>query len=199
MNIEHVWAAGFWDGEGCLSVTVRPGTASVPRIVAQIAQVDREVLDRFAAAIGIGSINGPYKQTNPNAQDYYCWRVEGLANLSVLKEAIYPYLGSIKRTQMDHGINTRKEWEDAAKCQFGHSLSQSKNGHWRCFECQSETGKKNMLDRWGDTSNRVSKVCSFCREDKALDHFSKMSRAKDGRQSVCRACMREYRKERQGG
>ena len=193
MSIELAWAAGFWDGEGCTSVSARRGTASVPRIVGQIAQVDREVLDRFADALGIGNVLGPYKSKNPKAQDYYCWRVEGMKNFYHIKESLFPYLGTQKKNQMIRAIETREVWEATAECQYGHRLSQSSGGHWRCLECQSVNGKKNAKAILGH------KVCSFCKEDKNFSEFNKMRSRLDGHQTVCRACMKNYRDERSGG
>lgn len=197
VGIDRAWAAGFWDGEGCTSISVRPGTARVPRIVAEVAQVDREVLDRFAAIVGIGRVNGPYEQKNPNARPFYTWRVEGVPNLLHLKEILFPYLGTVKREQMLHGIETRQTWEATATCELGHRLSQSERGHWRCHTCFSALGKKNMRDRWGDISGRTSKTCSSCRVEKPLSEFNKRARSGDGHQAMCRACAVTYRKERQ--
>lgn len=50
---EMAWAAGFFDGEGCFSYSRKVYTPTIA-----IAQVDRQVLDRFRAAVGIGKVYG---------------------------------------------------------------------------------------------------------------------------------------------
>lgn len=40
-----------------------------------------------------------------------------------------------------------------------------------------------------------TKICARCKEGKTPDSFSQDRRYRDGRQSYCRSCMREYRRE----
>lgn len=152
MNIEHAWAAGFWDGEGCVSVTYV--NHNRPRIVVQIAQTHREVLDRFQSALGYGNVLGPYPPRAKNHNEYWVWRVEGVSHLNSIREALGPYLSSVKLKQMDYALEVRRVWEETGTCKHGHRLSQSPKGHWRCVTCQSEQGKKNTAARWG--SQKVS-------------------------------------------
>lgn len=153
MNIEHAWAAGFWDGEGCVSLTYRQyskNTPKIPRIMVQIAQVDRRVLDRFQKAVGFGEVLGPYKQRNENSQPYYVWRVEGNTHLLMIRNKLAPYLGEVKLKQMDNALTARKEWEDTATCLVhGTRLTVTTRGTWRCVTCLSEAGKKAAAARWG--------------------------------------------------
>lgn len=150
--VDFAWAAGFWDGEGCVSLTYRNGQ---PRIVVQVAQVDREVLDKFCSIMEFGNVLGPYFQTNENAQPYYVWRVEGNTHLQRLKMRIGPWLGTVKLDQINKALKARKEWEDTAQCSKGHRLSKSPKGHWRCAECQSVQGKINATARWAKQKDQV--------------------------------------------
>ncbi len=150
-DTDRAWAAGFWDGEGCVSLTHRAyGYSSnpIPRIVLQIAQVDRRVLDKFQRIMGYGNVLGPYKPKTKNSSPYYVWRVEGNKNLQPIFELLAPYLSEAKTEQMQRALDARRYWEETATCQLGHRLSKSDKGNWRCFECQSEKGKKNAAARW---------------------------------------------------
>lgn len=193
MDIECVWAAGFWDGEGCVSVCRRPGYTNNPRIVAEVVQVHTEVLDRFTAAVGFGVVHGPYEQKNPNAQPYYCWRVEGLPNLMRLKERIYEHIGSVKQVQLDRALRIRGEWELNPKCLSGHLLEKNKVGKFMCKQCVAANGRANALPP------RTEKRCGRCEMVKPLEDFNKHTKRLDGRQTMCRSCMKTYRAERSGG
>lgn len=152
-NTDYAWAAGFWDGEGCVSLTYRTygySSSPIPRIVVQIAQVDRRVLDRFQRVVGYGNVLGPYTQKNKNAKPYHVWRVEGNKNLQQIFDLLSPYLSEEKTDQINRAIAARQHWEETAVCQEGHRLSQSEKGNWRCFECQSERGKKRAAARWAE-------------------------------------------------
>lgn len=148
---DRAWAAGFWDGEGCVSLTYRSygySTNPIPRIVVQVAQVDRRVLDKFQKIMGYGNILGPYKPKTKNSNPYYVWRVEGNTHLQEIFDILGPYLSEAKTEQMQRALDARKHWEETATCAEGHRLSKSNKGHWRCFECQSKQAKKNMAARW---------------------------------------------------
>src|SRR5690348_2327449 len=148
MDTEYAWAAGFWDGEGNVSLTYR-GAHMIPRIVIQVAQVDREVLDKFQRIMGYGNVLGPYPARTKNSQPYHVWRVEGVPHLRKFREVLSPYLGTAKLNQINEALDARSLWEEIGVCVKGHRMSQSAKGHWRCAECQSEQGRKNANARWG--------------------------------------------------
>lgn len=146
-EIDYSWVAGFWDGEGNISTIIR-GSFGRPRSVMQVSQVNREPLDRVQRILDCGSVLGPYKQINKNAQDYYVWRCEAGPILYELKNKIYEYLCSDKRKQLDYAIFCKEDWERNGKCALGHRLTKDKIDRWRCVECQSVQGKKNADARW---------------------------------------------------
>lgn len=98
MSIEAAWAAGFFDGEGWIGVQ-RPG-AQLPTLKVGIFQNDREVLDRFLAAVGgEGHVNGPYER--PGVNRHFQYQVNGYARCVRIMEILVPYLGRIKREQYE--------------------------------------------------------------------------------------------------
>ena len=52
---ELAWAAGFFDGEGCFCFS-----EAGQYVCVSITQTEREPLDRFERAVGLGKVNGPY-------------------------------------------------------------------------------------------------------------------------------------------
>ena len=90
---ELAWCAGFFDGEGCTTLGGRAGGRRRLRVV--ISQREREVLDRFARAVGIGNTGGPY---NYGQGSRYLYVVTG-RNAETVVRAIWPYLGTVKRDQ----------------------------------------------------------------------------------------------------
>jgi len=153
-DTDYAWAAGFWDGEGCVSLTYRQwseNTPRIPRIVVQVAQVDRRVLDRFQSVVGYGNVLGPYKPRSNNAQPYHVWRVEGVPHLQRMRDLLAPYLGEVKLNQMDIALEARRVWEKTATC-LVHGTRLVENvsgGRWNCPACLSDAGKKAAKARWG--------------------------------------------------
>src|SRR4051812_10898075 len=59
---EIAWAAGLFEGEGCLRVNDTYG-AKRPR--AELVSTDEDVVRRFHAIVGVGNVHGPYPSRNP--------------------------------------------------------------------------------------------------------------------------------------
>lgn len=144
---DYAWAAGFFDGEGNIFTGFR-GSFKRPRSVMQVAQVNREPLDRLQKILGGGSVLGPYVHKNPNSQDYYVWRCEAGPILLELKDKLYKYLTTPKREQIDRAIQEKEKWEMEGVCSLGHRLTKDKTGRYRCPNCQAEQGRKNANARW---------------------------------------------------
>jgi len=93
---ELCWAAGFWDGEGCASITRVRGRYVYLQL--SIKQVNRENLERFRRAVGGGKINGPYPHGNgkPISQ----WQTTGRESERIAA-LLLPFIGSEKRQQIN--------------------------------------------------------------------------------------------------
>lgn len=122
-RVALAWAAGFFDAEGCFSSTPRVG------VCASITQTDREVLERFRRAVGIGKIYGPYR--TPHTDDYvrkphYFFRAHGNERVQAILAMLWPWLGTTKRQQ----AIDRLVW--MTTCRNGHP---KKPGHTGCGEC----------------------------------------------------------------
>lgn len=91
---ERAWAAGFFDGEGHF------GT-SRDRVYAEIQQSGERgelVLARFANAIGVGHVRGPYERGGNRAVVWRCG-ITGASAVLAAAEHLWPWLGKPKRAQ----------------------------------------------------------------------------------------------------
>ena len=100
---ERAWAAGFFDGEGCISRRLG-GTPTSPHLYPflSIGQTDKRVLERFKnAAPGIRQgIGGPYfRKTVFKQKPMYTLQVNGLGPVQTVIGAMWPYLGEVKKEQ----------------------------------------------------------------------------------------------------
>jgi hypothetical protein len=103
MSYELAWAAGFFDGEGCVGCSWRP-EKRYRNLRLSITQVDREVLDRFAEAVGVGRVLGPRIRKDPNQQPLYTYRLDRVEEIRAVREKLWPWLGTVKRLQFDGAI-----------------------------------------------------------------------------------------------
>ena len=105
-ELQLAWAAGFFDGEGSVFVNnnkrSKGGTTgkmySLVSVDISVAQVRREPLDRFHAAVGIGTVNGPYAPRS-NQQPHFRFNASGRPSVLHIATALWPYLSQPKREQ----------------------------------------------------------------------------------------------------
>lgn len=59
-DADIAWAAGLFEGEGCITLSRVGGRAYLSLSVSMHPR-DRDVLERFASAVGAGAVAGPHK------------------------------------------------------------------------------------------------------------------------------------------
>lgn len=101
---EIAWAAGFIDGEGSFGVQRQTGHPDLPYL--QASQVDRYVLDRVCAALGVGKVYGPYKTSGNVGRDYFYWRATGRERVVIAWNLISPWLSPVKKEQYETMIRS---------------------------------------------------------------------------------------------
>lgn len=93
---EWAWAAGFYDGEGCMCFQKYTDGTQVALMV--VAQTNREVLERFQRAVGGGGIYGPRRQ-QAGWKLRWDWRTTKKAAIQTALSRMWPYLCEPKRDQ----------------------------------------------------------------------------------------------------
>ena len=95
---ELAWAAGFFDGEGT-TLFYRPGGTRELRLA--VNQVDREVLDRFHAALGgISYISGPFRYASMGRRrPQWRWQAGRFGHVQAGIAMLWKFLGTVKRKQ----------------------------------------------------------------------------------------------------
>jgi hypothetical protein len=121
-KIERAWAAGFFDGEGGtyyhgpeLEYVYGGGSG---RISMKVSQVERGVLDRFQAAVGVGKVLGPYPSRR-GFQDVYRWEISNYEGVKKAAAALWPYLSDVKREQMTSAMDRKEAALEMKKARGG--------------------------------------------------------------------------------
>jgi hypothetical protein len=88
-EVEIAWAAGLFEGEGCICVS-----GSTP--VMTIAMADEDVVRRFAEIAG-GPVYGPYEPSGLGKKPRWVWRITGWRWCLNVAFTLDPYLGERRR------------------------------------------------------------------------------------------------------
>lgn len=123
---ELAWAAGFFDGEGCVSGGLKlggsKGTSNYkarPYITLHCGQTDRYPLERFDAAVQhLGRFYGPYNHKGKKTYHRPWWQYSAstFEKVQAIVAMLWPFLSEPKREQVGHVLlQYKKDWTtDAA-------------------------------------------------------------------------------------
>lgn len=104
---ELAWAAGFFDGEGSTTVSIKNGRA---RLRVSVPQTNRETLERFKSAVlGLGRIHGPMKRHSERHAPLWQFGSASFEQTQAIIAMLWPFLSEIKRTQARFAIERVKK------------------------------------------------------------------------------------------
>jgi hypothetical protein len=151
-QLELAWAAGFFDGEG--SVYMRDsGNKNKAYLYATVAisQNDTEVLERFRAAVGLGSITGPVSYKDKTLPMYQL-RIGSYPEVVKVKELLWPFLSSKKKEQFDHVLSIVHQTKKYNKLTLEEVMairSEYKAG---------DVSMRYLAQRYSTTTSRISDI-----------------------------------------
>lgn len=142
------WAAGIFEGEGCISVS----TKGRRRLKLSVSMTDRDVIEKLSRIIGLGSIGGPY--TKVGLKDNWQWQVTSSEDVQAVLAAFWEFLCSRRKAKAVEAIKLASQVKnkDSIWCLRGHRLEGdnlyiTKRGSRLCLVCNRmrsrETYKKN--------------------------------------------------------
>lgn len=155
--VDLAWAAGLFEGEGCVYAHSQPGGRPYPGLA--LGMTDRDVVERFAEIVELGSIH--FRKMNDDAhKDQFVWRANGWASTRKLWELIGSYLGdrrsdkfaevlALEPAEIGTGLHQRRK----THCPKGHAYDEE-NTVWKQ---RSDGG-------W-------SRSCRTCRNADSLQRF----------------------------
>lgn len=84
---EIAWAAGLFEGEGCISTYQSDSTQLT------LVSTDYDVIDRFARIVGVGTVSGPfYPNNNPEWKPVKKWLCSHQYEVRELLDRLLPFL-----------------------------------------------------------------------------------------------------------
>ena len=89
------WAAGLFEGEGCMYKAKHRKTA----FTLTIGSTDLDVLERFKMCVGCGTINARTKKRAEHHKDMWVWRLYKGEDIRRVLGTFLPHLGNRRAYQ----------------------------------------------------------------------------------------------------
>lgn len=100
------WAAGLFEGEGCIGIWWPPSTIGhrkQPQIRLQVTMTDRDVIEEFCRIVQCGSVSREQNRKPPRKNCWY-WTIGNRVDVERLLRAFYPRLGERRRAKADEAL-----------------------------------------------------------------------------------------------
>jgi len=104
------WAAGLFEGEGCITAERRSGNRKM-RLVLSVSSTDHDVLERFHAVVAAGKIFGPYQRGH--LKPHWIWHCSQLPDVERICDLLRPFLGQRRCEAIDRASQQKRN-ADAA-------------------------------------------------------------------------------------
>lgn len=109
-EIEIIWAAGLFEGEGYICVACPKGkggrTSNGWRL--GIEMTDKDIVERFAKVFNLTVKFKPKAHKNPKWKDLYVAQVSHQAKVKEIVDALLPYMGERRRSKMEEFLGDFK-------------------------------------------------------------------------------------------
>lgn len=104
MDDEFAWACGLFEGEGSITYLPRTEDSRWKRRRLEMSSTDKDVLERFLKAVGVGTITGPRSRIGPNGEprkDIYAWHATCWDDIANLLPCMLPWLGERRKAKAE--------------------------------------------------------------------------------------------------
>jgi hypothetical protein len=94
---ELAWAAGLFEGEGCIT-SGSSGQEHLPTVILTLSSSDEDTLRRFASAVGVGHVSGP-RVPKDGRKPMWSWHCARFEDAQFVIAALWSGLGSRRRAR----------------------------------------------------------------------------------------------------
>jgi hypothetical protein len=109
-DLDIAWAAGLFEGEGCVTVSVYPNKVKGwhTRQKVELVTTDEDVIRKFAEIVGVGSVHGP-RYREGRQKPIWNWRSCRWDDIYYILDLFIDYLGQRRLDQFLKVITIRTD------------------------------------------------------------------------------------------
>lgn len=161
---EIAWAAGLFEGEGCISISKpKSGSKFNQNRIVQLSMTDKDVVDKFHNLIGFGlRYEFDPSKRNPTWKIRYDWKVYKAEHVQAFLAAIWCFLCERRKKKATEAIRLCRTVIDKCDqyfCKYGHEFNEKntrrtfKDGYWHrnCRPCDARKQSQKRRLKNGDS------------------------------------------------
>lgn len=166
------WAAGLFEGEGCITIGERNATRR-RHPICQLNMADEDVVRRLHTVLGVGTVR--MRKYQPVKKDQWVWRVSSFEDAQYVIAALWNWLGARRKNRALEVLTATAETQYFRKHVIRPGMT---FGGWRVLAKASPKvyGKSQIHTRWLCR-------CVKCNSEHVVDETNLVQR-----KGSCRAC-----------
>lgn len=98
------WAAGLFEGEGCVSIETRPRLSGRRPVYLQVGSTDLDVLEALQYVLGCGNIRIHRDNSAQCRRQGYLWQTARYVDVLRILNLLRPYMGTRRGQKFDEAI-----------------------------------------------------------------------------------------------
>lgn len=157
--MDYAWAAGIFEGEGCIYGGTQQG-GKYPAPVVVVKMTDRDIVERLTEVLPFGSFYAIPKWEAGRKQPFQ-WRATGFTSLERFAEVIGPWLGERRTEKLNEVLAMKRVKEygpDCASPSRGGRKRHYRRGEKACRRCSELANIENAEYRAKVRAMRVGGV-----------------------------------------
>jgi hypothetical protein len=155
---EWAWAAGLFEGEGCVYYERRKSANHRTRVCLALRITDKDVIDHFVRVVGVGNCTQVkhHRTWKPHWKEAWDWRLTNFGGILMLEQQFRPWLGERRSAKFLEAITKYAPVAPGGlrktHCKRGHPLAgpgadvrvSSAHGYLarQCRKCERITSKR---------------------------------------------------------
>ena len=104
MNTDIAWAAGLFEGEGCIYIIKHRKKSATLRLTS----TDKDVVERFAQIVGVGNVLLETASRKSHWKPLYLWNISKREEVRRILVSFMPYLGERRKEKAIEALNVMR-------------------------------------------------------------------------------------------
>src|SRR5262249_57044888 len=110
MNADIAWAAGLFDGEGCITFVGNPRTPRLRyNVRINVVVTHRLMIEKVAAVLGGHPRPKRLRRPYPNRRDQWVWQLTGIAAVNALRQMRPHLIGKAEEADLAIEFHWRRK------------------------------------------------------------------------------------------
>lgn len=184
-NEQIAWAAGIFEGEGCISLMQsrsRGSNRTRPWVRLSVQMTDRDVIEHLYEVVAVGGVSLHHRANRPKYKDCWAWQASARDDVIELLTLFLPWLGNRRTAKANEALELlRATGRLTRQCEYCGDSFESYRGFQRFCS------KKHQWSAWYEAKKAEGHTKEYAHTYYLNNREAALNRAKQQRERAKQA------------